>query len=87
MTEAQAIGAWVDLYGAPSLQGAHILGYAAAFDAAHGKARVIDDLLRLWSGVPTRHQFVTLRAQERANRIVEAIRARQLADFAKAGAM
>lgn len=45
---------------------ANILGYAAAWQREHGKGRIMDDLVRLWRGVPTRHQLAQRIAADKA---------------------
>lgn len=68
-----------------TLVGANILGYAAAYDAQNAKFRILDDLLRLWSGVPTRHQARRAREVAKQHEQMLAMRASQLRAFSKAG--
>ncbi len=68
-----------------TLVGANVLAYAKAWNEANGRMAVINDILRLWSGMPTRHQVRVLHEQRRVAARIERERATQLAAFAKAG--
>jgi hypothetical protein len=52
--------------------GANVLAYAAAHRAEYGKAMVMEDLQRLWQGVPTRTQLRAQVAADKVRRVLNA---------------
>jgi hypothetical protein len=50
----------------------NVVGLQAAHDRLYAKQRIMDDLVRLWRGVPTRHQLARIIAADKARERQEA---------------